>query len=62
MFWIFISVLSFAFMFTKLGALSVLASVLSSALSLAAIVIACLIITLLWRKLSKTKQLKSDGS
>jgi len=54
MFWIFISVISFAFIFTKLGALSVLVSVLSSTLSLALLVIACLIITLLWRNVFRT--------
>lgn len=58
MFWIAIAALSFAFMFTKLGALSVLVSVLSNALAVMLVVVICFVVALLWRKLSKDKSLK----
>jgi len=57
MFWIALAAVSFAFMFAKLGALSVLVSVLSHALSVLFVVVICFVVALLWRKLSKAKSL-----
>ena len=58
MFWISIAVLSFALMFTKLGALSVLVSVLNGALSFSLFVIVCLVVALLWRRFSTARSSK----
>ena len=71
MFWIFILITSLALMLVKLGALSVMVTVLSSALYLGLLIIAGLVITLLWRKVLATqdrtpqtkgaKQIQNDG-
>ena len=55
MFWIFILITSLALMLVKLGALSVMVTVLSSALYLGLLIIAGLVITLLWRKVLATQ-------
>lgn len=50
MFWAFILITGLALMFAKLGAFSVWVTVLSGGLKLALLVIACLAIMFLWRK------------
>jgi chromate transport protein ChrA len=50
MFWIFILITTLALMLVKLGALSVMVTVMSGLLYVALIVIAGLVITFLWRK------------
>ncbi|MBV5337677.1 MAG: hypothetical protein J0653_06985, partial [Deltaproteobacteria bacterium] len=58
MFWIFILGTGLALTFAKLGAYSVLVSMLSSGLTLALLIIACMTVHLLWRKViggNKTK-------
>lgn len=71
MFWIFMLITSLALMLVKLGALSVMVTVLSSVLYLALLIIAGLVITLLWRKVfvkrdrtcptSGASQIQKDG-
>lgn len=53
MFWTFLLLSALAAVFIKLGAASVMVSVLSMGLQAAVIVIAMLAALLLWRKLSK---------
>ena len=52
MFWTFILILILALMLVKLGAYSVLVSMLAGGLQLALLVIACLAIVLIWRRFS----------
>ena len=59
MFWICILIGLFALMFAQLGAYSVWVSIFSVCLKLALLVIACLGIALLWRKVSGQKKLKT---
>jgi len=71
MFWIFMLITTLAFMLVKLGALSLIVTVLSSALYLGLLIIAGLVIALLWRKVSGrqdrtpqtkgAKQIQNDG-
>ena len=71
MLWIFILITTLALMLVKLGALSVMVTVLSSALYLGLLIIAGLVIALLWRKVFGTrdrtsqtrgiKQIQDDG-
>ncbi len=56
MFWIAILITTLALMLVKLGALSVMVTVLSSFLYLALLIIAGLVITLLWRKVFGTQE------
>lgn len=55
MFWIFLTVTALAVVLIKLGAASVMVSVLSIGLKAAAIVIALLVAFLIWKKVSKPK-------
>lgn len=59
MFWIFLLLTALAALLMKLGAVSVMVSVLSMGLQAAAIVISILATLLLWKKLS-TKKEKSE--
>ncbi len=59
MFWIFLLLTALAALLIKLGAVSVMVSVLSMGLQAAAIVISILATLLLWKKLS-TKKEKSE--
>ena len=60
MFWIFILIGSFALMFVQLGAYSVWVSILSVGLKIAVLVITCLGIALLWRKVFGKKRSTTD--
>jgi hypothetical protein len=59
MFWIFLLGTGLALTFAKLGAYSVLVSMLSSGLTFALLIIACMTIYLLWRKVFGGKKTKS---
>lgn len=50
MFWTFILIVALALTFVRLGAYSVLVSVLSGSLQLAMLVIAALTIVIIWRR------------
>lgn len=60
MFWTVMLITGFAIMLVKLGAYSVMVSILTSGLCLALLVIACLTIALLWRKVFGGKKSKSE--
>ena len=55
MFWISLLLVALAFVFFKLGALSVVTTVLSGGLLTALLVIACFVIVLLWRHFFRSK-------
>ncbi len=59
MLWIFILITTFALMLVKLGALSVMVTVLSAALCLSLVIIAGLVMSMLWRKAATAKKEKS---
>ena len=61
MFWTFFLAISLATAFVKLGAASVMVSVLSTGLQAAVLVIAILTAVLLWRKLSKNELQARDN-
>ena len=60
MFWIFILIVSLASIFAQLGAYSVWVTILSFCLKLVMLVMFCLGITLLWRKVFGKKRLETD--
>ena len=62
MFWIFLLAISLATVFVKLGAASIMVSVLSTGLQAAVFIIAILAVVLLWRKLSKHENQGRDRS
>jgi hypothetical protein len=60
MFWICILLTALALMLVKLGAYSILLPVLTLLLCIALLVITCLAVALIWRKVPGVKKLKLD--